>query len=443
LVAPIIPEQFSEKDVTVLFVDDEKQVLSALKRVFAEEPFLCAYVDSPQAALDICRTNANIGVVVSDLKMPEINGIELLTEVRNSAPDIIRIILTGFNDPELLKGAINEAGVTRYINKPFSRPMLISIVKDAVHQFSTLQENKRLHSAIKEKNTELGEWNQRLKSKLFEQIREISKKNKELKARTKEIKINYEDTIAALCDLTSLRSEFEQNHLKNVAELASLMAKESHLSPEEIEIIEIAARLHDLGKIGMPDSVLNKEFHSLNRLELEEFQRHPVRGQAVIDSNLGLREAGILIRHHHERYNGSGFPDNLRGEFIPLGARIIAIADFVDRTWQTELKNDLNAVLKRFRGFLGTRFDPELYPLLEKCLPKCRFLQKIHSCEILLVEDLRQGMIVGENIFSGTGVFLLKQNFILDRATIDHLNRIHEIDPFLEGVSISTSSLVP
>jgi HD-GYP domain-containing protein (c-di-GMP phosphodiesterase class II) len=183
-----------------------------------------------------------------------------------------------------------------------------------------------------------------------------------------------------------------------------------------------------------------KEVGELSPEGFKEFCLHPVRGQAAVDSIEDLREAGILIRHHHEAYDGTGFPDMLKGNDIPMGARIMAIADYFDRTMGRIFGvNALDQTLLSTQEELGKKFDPRIFPYLRKPVADLykRLLASTKNAEREFEPlDLKEGMVLSRDVKSGTGLLLLIKGVHLDRLAIEAIKRYYQIDPPPRGVFI-------
>jgi HD-GYP domain-containing protein (c-di-GMP phosphodiesterase class II) len=202
----------------------------------------------------------------------------------------------------------------------------------------------------------------------------------------------------------------------------------------------VAAQLHDIGKIGVSDAMLIKNFTEFSAEEKAEYIKHPVIGQAVIDSVEELRDAGALIRHHHEWYNGDGFPDRLRYEKIPMGSRIIAIADKFDKlTSSSKEALNIESALKKIKTLLGTQFDPDLYPFLCEIAHE-RITTAIPETENVEVElkpnDLVPGIVLSKDVRSGTGLLLLRKGATLNEKNIETLKRGYHLDPSKSGIFV-------
>lgn len=208
--------------------------------------------------------------------------------------------------------------------------------------------------------------------------------------------------------------------------------------PEEVETIRIAALLHDIGEIGIPEKVLEKSLEYMTADDLVLYSQHPVRGQMAIDGIDDLRAAGVLIRHHHENFNGTGFPDHLKGENIPIGARILAYADQLDRAVASG-GDTAEQALTRVELGLNIKLDPGLQRIFRKIARYAYFaMPEIDSNATVELElrpdELRKGMLLTRDVISGTGLMLLNKGVVLDAVKIEAIQRYYKLDPPLRGV---------
>lgn len=424
----------------VLFVDDEANILRSLQRLLVDEDFPVFTAPSGDEGLLVLGSNPNIGLIVSDQRMPGMNGAEFLARAREMAPESLRILLTGYSDIEATIDAINRGGAYRYVTKPWNDEDLLQIIRDGLRNYTLTRENRRLATIVRQQNEELKEWNGRLKSRVLQQTTEIREKNQELHKKNQSLSKVYQDMIVAFSGLIELYSKALRNHSGNVAELALRAARAMELPAEETEKIYIAARLHDIGELGTAEGLLYKSLDELQGVKLQEYMQHAVRGQTAIDTVEELRPVGVLIRHHHEHFDGSGFPDGLRGEDIPLGSRIIAMADYADRTRQFTQEPDVaKIILPRLEKLLGKHFDPALFPYICKPIEELYRQEKplTHQIEKVVKAHLLQtGMILAEDLYSGTGLLLLNKGTCLDKDRISSIRRYDQLDPFEKGVRV-------
>ncbi len=435
-------ENMEEAAVQVLFVDDEENILKSIRRLLADEPYEVLTATSGERGLEILRGSDNVGLIVTDQRMPGLTGVEFLKQALEIAPDAPRILLTGYADITATIDAINKGGAHRYISKPWNDEELILIIREAVGRYNLTVENKRLWGIVNKQNQELQEWNTNLKARVLEQTASIRNAMKELHGLNEKLHNNYESCLVAFSGLLELRDRETSGHCRNVAHVSVTVARKMGLSAEETENIRVAALLHDIGKIGISDSLLRGDMENMNEEQLKEYRVHPVRGQAALDSIEDLRPAGVLIRSHHEAFDGSGFPDGLAGGDIPLGARIISVADAIDRRFRADDADvDANLLFRNVRQYQGSRFDPSLFPFFEKVVLE-NYGYGIRTGEMIEMElfpsELRTGMLVAREVRSGTGLLLLAKGERLDEGKIHSLRRYYLIDPPTAGVLVLT-----
>ncbi|MDD2542533.1 MAG: response regulator [Desulfuromonadaceae bacterium] len=423
---------------TVLFVDDEENILKALQRLTMDEAVDTEIANSGEAALQKLVTMKNVALIVSDQRMPDMNGAEFLQKSQKLAPDAIRMLLTGYSDISAAADAINKGGASRYLNKPWNDDDLLQTLRGALETWKLSHENKRLQAIIHAQNEELRQWNDNLKNRVIQQTTAIRKKADDLNEALLHLKQNYHGMISAFSSLVEMRGHRIQQHAHNVAELASNAAREYGLMPEEVEIIRIAALLHDIGEIGIPEKMLAIDPENMTPDDFQLYSQHPVRAQMAIDSIIDLRPAGLLIRHHHENINGSGFPDRLAGEQIPIGARILAYADQLDRTVSSYGITAEQALVRVELG-LGIKLDPALQRVFRKISSYAYFvmpeIDPDATVELeLRPDELRKGMLLTRDISSGTGLLLLNKGVVLDTGKIEAIQRYYKIDPPSHGV---------
>ena len=435
------PSPSSPEKGKILFVDDEENILRSLQRLFMDEEVEVFTASSGTKGLEILTREAGVGVVVSDQRMPEMTGVDFLEKSKAISPQSIRILLTGYADVNAAIDAINRGGTFRYLNKPWNDDELVQAVMGALQMYRLFAENKRLAAIVKKQNAELKKWNTELEGIVQEQTMELQKSYDSVRAINSRLRANFKNTIVAFSGLIELRDKRMRAHSRNVAEVSVNVAKQLGLEGEARETVMVAALLHDIGKIGIPDLMLAREAEQMNFAEREEYLQHPVRGQAAIDRIEELREAGLIIRSHHEYYNGSGFPDGLKKGEIPLGARIITLADYIDKKMRKSMgATGFEALRKEVELEKGTLFDPKLVPVAlgqaEEFYKKIR--ARTDHIEIeLLPADLQEGMEASRDVFSGTGILLLTKGTVLAKPSIMLLKRYYGLDPPNQGVFVS------
>ena len=427
----------------VLLVDDEENIVRSIARLLLEEELNLEVLSANSGAqgLEALGEHPDVALILSDQRMPGMSGAEFLQKAREIVPDAVRMVLTGYADMAATMDAINKGGASRYLTKPWDDNMLRRAIVEGVEQYRLLQENRMLTALVEKQNQELSEWNEGLKGRVMDQTATIRRQNGELKERNRQISDSFHHTILAFSRLIELHSSRLQEHTRNVTELSVRTATALGLPEQEIETVRTAALLHDIGVIGIAAEILDKQVSAMSREELGIFLQHAVRGQTAVDAVQELREAGLLIRHHHEQFDGRGFPDRMKGEAIPLGARIIAFADFVDRELDERRgETAVASVLARAAKELGGKLDPALLAVIKPQIHALYLPPRSRRAEAgekeLRPKQLIDGMTLTRNLYSGTGQLLLAKGTQLDAARIVTIGQLYHSDPPTGGVYV-------
>ncbi len=349
---------------TVLFVDDEVNILKALQRLLRHEGWTVLTASRGEEALGLLDQHP-AQVVVSDQRMPEMSGVELLSQIRERYPAIVRMMLTGYTEMNVAVDAINQGEIFRLITKPWNDEELKATLRQAFDHFALKNEIKRLNQVTREQNLRLQDMNRNLEGKVRERTKQVAEKHQELR-------IAYVQTIRALAEAVDAKDAYTRGHSERVGVYASKMGRELGLPKEVIERVYISGLLHDVGKIGVRDAVITKP-DRLTPEEYEEIKQHPEIGARILQPVAFLSDVVACVRHHHEWYDGCerGYPDQLNGDAIPLPSRIIIVADTVeamtsDRPYRTGL--ELEAVVRELVKYSGSQFDPRCVDVMLRLL---------------------------------------------------------------------------
>lgn len=435
--------QLSAIPCSVLLVDDEENILRAITRLIQQDDNDLEVLSANSGArgLELLAEHGDVALILSDQRMPGMSGAEFLQQARELAPDAVRMVLTGYADINATMDAINKGGAARYLLKPWDDEILLRTVLDGVSQYRMLQENRRLSALVERQNAELAEWNANLKGRVMEQTGLIRRQNEELNQRNQRISRAFNHTIAAFSRLIALHSSRLQEHTGNVTELATRVAEDLGLPADQVATVRTAALLHDIGVIGIPQEILDKPNSTLNAQERDIFLQHAVRGQAALDEVEELREVGCVIRNHHEHFDGTGQPDGLAGDEIPLAARIIAFADFLDHE-MLELHGTaaVELTLERAARQLGHQLDPQLFAPMERRMRPLYGQRASGDTEAekeLRPKQLMAGMLVTRDLFTSRGKLVLAKGSVLDAPKIASVLGQYRIDPPVCGVHVS------
>jgi response regulator RpfG family c-di-GMP phosphodiesterase len=339
-------DEVAETKGRVLVVDDESYIRDVITRRLSGEGYTCEAAADAEAALALLSRDG-YDCVVTDINMPGLTGIELLRRIRLADQDVAVIMITGAPD---LDGALEAMRLGAYDHqaKPLNLAHLALTVDRAVEKKRLILENR--------------DYQRNLESMVLERTKQLHQANEDLKRL-------FMGTIKALAQALEAKDEYTQGHSARVAEESVKIARYLSLSEIEVQDIWLSGYLHDIGKIGIKESVLNKP-GKLDPYEWECIQMHPVTAEKILAPIDELAGVIKIVRHHHERFDGSGYPDGIKGSQIPLGARILSVADSYDaltskRSYREALSHrDALAVLEQASG---TQFDPVIVRAYLSC----------------------------------------------------------------------------
>ena len=408
------------QSATLLLVDDEVNVLKSLMRLLHAHNYRLLMAASGTEALALMAREP-VDLVISDMRMPHMDGAELLAKIRQQWPETMRLLLTGHADMTQTVAAINQGEIYRYIAKPWHDDELLLIVAQALEQQKLKRENARLQQLTAEQNAALREANTTLEQKVAQRTAELSQLVSFLEMTQQELKTSFRTSLQVLANMLDMRFADWVGHSQRVVDVAEQLARMADVGEEEFEAIRNAAQLHDIGKIALPDALVNKPFLSCSRQERSEVMEHPALGQMVLLPIPELNRAGVLIRHIHEHYDGTGFPDRLHSDSIPLGARILAIAvDYDELQMGLILPQAITAehALLYIRENKGQRYDPDLVSLMVRVVDA----EQKRIREVALgSSQLKPGMKLSRDLFSASRFLLLTRGRVLDEAIIQHI----------------------
>ncbi|MDI6753003.1 MAG: response regulator [Thermodesulfobacteriota bacterium] len=359
---------------SILVVDDEIGPRESL-RMILKPLYRIHTAANGQEALKYINSE-KIDLVTLDLKMPGIPGIDVLREIKKIKNDIEVVIITGYGT---LTNAIEAIryGAVDFISKPFNTAEIISIVSKSVERRKLNLKIKNLIKKIKDlslledgQNQALGNLGESvgLVAGVNEIQQELRESFQQLESfRTQKVSVNYLDFLKVLIYILESKEPYTSGHSERVSFYADFIAQDLNLTSKEKEDLQIATLLHDIGKIGLSNRLLEKV--DLSQNESLDIRHHPVKGVRLIEPLAFSHTVTSAIRHHHERWDGRGYPDGLSGEAIPLLARIITLADSYDAmTSDRPYRNGLPTpeVQEEIEKNAGIQFDPYLVSLFVK-----------------------------------------------------------------------------
>ena len=399
------------RDQTVLVVDNEEETRLALTLLSRREGYRTLTAVNAKEATGHLE-HEHIAVVVTEQRLPGITGIEFLRSARERWPDTVRILLTAYSDTATAIASINEAHVYRYMTKPWNRAEMQSVIRDSVRFHELQRDSRRLYELTVSQALQLRTLNEELQAKVARHTSEIENKNSELED-------NLLDMLRLLVSVQELRHLEADGHTQRMAEAARWLAQALGLSAEEQRDVEIAATLHDIGKVSLPDRVLHPETVSLAREDQELLRQSALRGAGLLSTIPRLGAAARLVRHQGEWYNGQGYPDGLSGEAIPLGARIIAVVG-----GYLQLGEKRETLLQN----VGHRYDPRVAQAFMHYLDEKQKAAQGGPELGVAPTDLRAGMVLTRDLYTAHGLLVATTGKVVDEPTLTKIHDFSRVD---------------
>ena len=316
----------------IIAVDDDSGILDSLKVVLKKSGYALTTFSNPLEAIEHLKKE-HYDLLLLDFIMDELHGDQVVEEIRKFDKSLYILLLTGHKDLAPPLQTLKDLDIQGYCEKGNSFDQLILLIESAL--------------------------------KSVDQMHIIHKINEELKDKNEELEQAYLDTIGILRQTVEAKDTYTRGHSDRVSEYSVLIGKKMGLDEETINILKIGGLFHDIGKIGIPDSILTKE-SKLDDEEYSQIKEHPVIGAHILGDAEIFKDIIPIVLHHHERFDGKGYPHKLAGEKIPLVARIAAVADTFDAMTSKRSYRDclpIETVISEFERCSGTQFDPKIAEL--------------------------------------------------------------------------------
>ncbi len=347
----------------ILIVDDEREITEILADLLSED-YECLKAGSAEQALDCLRAR-QFQLVISDITMPGMSGLEMIPHVKQLSPDTVVVMISGMQTVESAIGAL-RLGAFDYLMKPFDLRQVEAVVKRALEYHELVVAKQRYENHLEE---------------LVEQ------RTAELDRALNSLEDSYRSTLKALTAALETRDSETHGHSERVVTYSLRLGREYGLSSEEMKALEFGSLLHDIGKIGVPDSILRKPA-KLTEEEWVLMREHPVHGQQILRGIEFLQGAAKVVAQHHEQWDGSGYPNGLRGEEIDVCARIFSVADAFDAITSDRVYRrgkSYEAAAQELDDWAGRQFDPKVVEAFHR-VPKEDW-EELHRLSLLPKPD--------------------------------------------------------
>ena len=425
----------------LLLVDDEPSVLSALRRLFRPHGYQVLQATSGADALALLSEQP-VDLVISDMRMPAMDGASLLEAVRLRQPDTVRILLTGYADIGSTVAAINRGEIHRYIAKPWDDQDMLLVVRDALARRGLEQQNAQLLALTQSQNQQLRELNLSLEARVSARTAELEQVNQMLNAAYAEVSSNFTLSVTVLSGLLEMRQDGIAGHSRRVSLLAKRMAAHLQLDSRAQEDVFLAALLHDIGKIGFTDAMLRKPISTYSSDELARYRQHPLDGEAALMPLAQLHGVARIVRQHHERFDGHGYPDALAGDAICMGARIVAVASDYDGLLNGSLAQQRfsrDATCQALRAGGATRYDHRVVAALLAVLSEID-AEAVAETQVE-IRNLRPGMVLTKDLLSPKGAILLAAGYVFEARVIRQVGEFATREGLRVALRVLSSSI--
>jgi response regulator RpfG family c-di-GMP phosphodiesterase len=414
--------------ITILCVDDEKNILSSLRRLLRTEGYEIQLANSGAEGLEIL-SKMPVDLVISDMRMPEMNGAQFLEKVYALYPDTVRILLTGYSEISSTIDAINKGNIYKYISKPWEEHDLKLTLRNALAARNMEKERDALLLVTKKQNEELMQFNTNLEGLVQQRTAELEQTMGMLESAFGTLKNSYSNTILIFSRLVEMREGTLRSQSHEVSRDAQALALSMGMDADSARSIQYAGMLREIGKIGFPDTMIRRPVDEMDNITAQEFKKFPLIGEGILAQVEPLQDAAKIIRNFRERYDGKGFPDGLVGDDIPVGSRILAlISDYYALQNGTLISGKLTAA--KARDFLiehkADRYDAALVDVYVKQLGELAEDSGQQVDIKVVVKQLKPGMELSNDIVTKTGVLLLSRGYVLGDHMIKQLTSLEQ-----------------
>jgi len=411
--------QERESSGSILFVDDEKQILSSLRRLCRRDGYQVHVASSGAEGLAILGTH-EVDIVVSDMRMPGMNGAEFLEKAANDWPDVLRILLTGYSEIEAAIAAVNLGRVFRYLNKPWDDLALKQTLDEAMQVRNLRREKTRLEALTLQQNEELKAFSAELEER-------VERRTLQIRAARDELQQAYVNSVEVFSSLIRSGTKRTSETMRKIADQARTVGKRLELPSDALETLHLAGLLCDLGKLSLSDEVKDTPYALLSPTQLEEFHKHPIVCENALVPLGPLEKVGTVLRSHCESVDGNGYPHKLAGEDIPIESRILCVVkdfDALTSGFLTEHELTAGEALAYIRGHINSKYDANVVSQFEQTLRLSSDDQSLDE-KLVSVPGLQPNMEVTRDVYNSHGMLLLPKGMLLTTSVI---TRLHSMD---------------
>lgn len=409
----------------LLCVDDEPGILKSLQRLFAGQPYQLEFAGSGKQALELMQ-QLRVQVIISDMRMPEMNGAEFLAQAAQQQPDCYRILMTGYADLASTVQAINLGKIHRYVQKPWNNQELLALVDEGLEMYRLVRANKQLTAQVAKQNQQLKALNHQLEDMVQHRTLQLKKTLAQLKMLVQQLELDHKAALEVLYNILSSDPALSGEFALNVSQTCAALGRQLGLEQQQRQQLRQAGLFSELGKLGLPMHLQSTPYYKLSPQERSQYLQHPQYAEEILRPAVHLQAVKQAIAEQYERFNVSGEPQQKIGTDICQNARILAVArDFWLYVFQrlSPHKHSFDEALEQIRRQQGTWYDPEVVIALSTLVRTGMRLGSEQEHHGLTVPELQPGMRLKHNLYNSKKILLLPKGQVMDSAMIDSLMR--------------------
>lgn len=445
--------QVSVRPKKFLCIDDDRTVLLVIKKIlskaFGEQVVEYHQATSGEEGLEMID-QINPDIIFCDIQMPGIDGFEVCGKIRAQQSHAAIILMSAYDAEEDNATKASESGADAFLSKPVKKGELIfavNFVLRVAQLNDTVQEkNKQLEKSLvqlKEFHQKLSVLNQELiadKRRLGNNLKDMTElneqmgsKNSQISAMVEELAGRFDSTVGVLVNIIEMRQAGHRGHSERVAEISTFIAEKVGLSDVQMSNIKTAALLHELGIVSLPEE--SQKEQAVSGDERGKVLNHPLIGEMLLKGFPGFELIADMIRHLHENVDGSGIPDGLYGDRIPIGSRIICLSSFFDHAKLANRSKSASEIVEEMEEKIGVIFDEMIFSHLREYVETGDEGLEDATIECA-VFGLTEGMELATDIYSESGINLLRKGTVIDKEILSKIIRFHNVDPIAGSIRV-------
>lgn len=423
----IKPKKLGDEPV-VLIVDDEPAVLSSLRRLFRGKQYEIITESNPAEALKRIDSE-QIDLIISDMRMPEINGTEILRHAADRQPGSVRILLTGYADLEDAIEAVNSGGIFRYLTKPWDNKAIVEAVESGLYVKELESSNEKLAGELSKQNAALKDLTATLAGRVRSRNRDFESNLSALKSVSESLGSDLDTVTRMLVGLIEGRLTGLSGSALRIGACARLLAEAADCTPELSQQIYEAALFHELGMLELESSLVDRPEAQLENDDQKRFRKNALLAACMLGQTGRYRVAAQIIRHRYEHFDGCGEPDQLSRIGIPLGSRILAVACAYENLRNGKMLGevqDAQQAIEWIKKRSGRNFDPQVVEYLGERVNEIHAQQELRAGQegrSVSLDALKPDMVLAGDLTSNAGLPLCLAGRML---TAEDLARLRE-----------------